>query len=106
MKVRIDKRVEGGKYFVDVSVLELSNEEREKIRKFGSPLVSMEPQRVWYDSHFTFNLPLHDINQSFGFENQALADTFAEKLRERILQALNSLRNKQDTFSSSEAYEL
>lgn len=106
MKLSIDKKIKNGKYYIEIAVSELTDEERNKITKFGSPEISIEPRRAFYRGKVVEYLPLHDFNQTFIFENVTEANQFERLIRIRIRQALVHLRSLKDNFSKEQQYEL
>ena len=100
MKFNFNKQIKGGRYFVTISVLEISQDEQDNILKFSSPLVSIFPERVVYKGSRVDELPLHDISHVFVFDNETLADDFLEGMKGKIKEAVEILRTKKDTFSS------
>jgi hypothetical protein len=105
MKIAIEKSVTSGAYYVKIVVKEISEDERLKIKKFGSPKVSLDPSSVLHNGQSVKNLSLHEINHYFLFFDQAEADQFAEIMRARLKKAADELRAKVDSFSGTQEYE-
>jgi len=104
MKVAISKEVKDGSYLVRISVQELSEEEREKILKFGAPDIDVQANNLRGD--WISNLPLHKIDEIFSFDSEEEADIFATEIKNKMTHALNDLRSLKDNFSSADVHEL
>ena len=99
MKLNINTNIEQGKYYVIISVVELSHEEQSQITKFGSPSISILPKNAWYRNSYVDHVPLHAINYKFEFNNEAEAIKFSKEMEIRIKEAVIRLRNLRDNFT-------
>ena len=106
MKLNIDKEIKGGRYYVYIVISELTGEERDKIIKFGSPEISIEPNTAFYKGKYVSKLPLHNFNQTFVFENATDANQFEGIIKNRTRRVLTGLRSFKDNFSKEAEYEL
>jgi len=106
MKLKIDRKLEEGKYIVTISVIEFSQEEQSQISKFGSPLISIEPRQISTGTIFVDELPLHGINHQFSFDDENSAANFAETMKQRVTRAVTELRTKTDNFTREEDYDI
>lgn len=108
MKVIIEKKLEGGKYSVQINVSNYTADEVDKIKRFGSPNISIAPQTVWsrdYGTRLT-SLPLHDMNYDFKFTAEAEAVSFVNNMTDRIKLAVDKLKGMRDQFSGTKELEL
>jgi len=107
MKVIIEKRLEAGKYFVRIDISDYTNDEVEKIKKFGSPRISVAPKFVYLRNEGTKStLPLHNMNYDFEFNLEHEAIAFVETMTGRIKNAVLILKNMKDNFSGKNELEL
>lgn len=108
MKLNVKQELRDGKYTVYLSISEILPTEREKIQKFGSPQISLEPKRVLItrpEPKFVTTLPLHEINHPFIFNTEAEARSFLAVMKSRIAAGISSLKLRNDTFTKEETYE-
>jgi DNA primase catalytic subunit len=107
MKLSINQEIRGGRYYVQISVLELSDDERERILKFGAPMISIEPQVVLSPERKRLTaLPLHQIDRAFVFLDEESAKNFSILIKERVKEAIHNLKSIKDDFSKNEEYEI
>lgn len=106
MILKIDKKIEGGSYRVEIAALSFTPEEQQKITTFGSPLISIAPKNFFNGNTFLTSLPIHIINHSFTFNDEAIADKFVIDIKQRIKDGMNELRSKKDGFTEEKEYEL
>ena len=109
MKYKIVKRLEGGRYYVQITALEFTAEEREKITRFGSPRVSLAPKTVTRRTpsglRSAVSLELQDLADTFAFSVEEQATVFADEMNERIRSAVAQLKSYKDQFSNDQEYE-
>lgn len=106
MKLKIDKTIENGSYTVMIVALSFTAEESSKISKFGSPLIPIAPKTVFNGHDIVHSLPVHTINHAFVFRKEEEADKFVTDIKQRIKDAMEELRMKEDKFTDKKEYEL
>lgn len=107
MRLIIDKKLQGGKYSVHIKVIDLNADELDRIQKFGSPMVSLSPQSYYTaQGYLRFEIALHAFDHVFEFDSEQSAVSFVESMRKRITEANEKLKNKKDSFSSTDNYTL
>ncbi len=105
MKLKIDKKIEGGVYIVYVLVSEFSQDEQEQMKRFGPPWVSVHPNKVLFRRTSVDKIPIDVINHQFRFGEEDAANEFVEEMKNRIKEAMEALREKKDNFTKEEEYE-
>jgi hypothetical protein len=107
MKLSIAKRIENGEYHVAIRTSDFNQSEVENIKKFGSPKVSISPEKVFRaQSGFVYDLLLHDIDDDFIFPNTIEAQSFEVEMTSRIKIALELLKSYRDDFSGVDEIDL
>lgn len=105
MKFKFQKEVKGGDYYVKIALVEILPAEKEKIIKFGAPLVSLEPQRYFDGRRHFREFPLHEFGHDFKFDNEEAANKFVSEMTNRIKSAVDTLNSMKDNFSKEEEHE-
>jgi hypothetical protein len=110
MKLKIEKKLADGSYTVDVETLQFSADEQNRIEKFGSPMVSLEPKIVTVrrpaGGFVTLtSIAIHALNHTFNFNNENEAEDFVRQMTDRIRTAITELKNKRDDFTGEKEYE-
>ena len=110
MKLKVKKTLIHGKYLVNVETFDFTEEENQKMRKFGAPNVELLGQRVIRgeagDRNFVDTLALNDIKDIFLFNDELQALNFATQIRTEIEIRLSELKSKNDSFTDEDVYEL
>lgn len=113
MKIIVSKKLEDGKYSIMITVSDFNNNDAEKIKKFGVPIISIAPQFIWKRNNSGRPIsredmvPLFDISgRDFWFDNKEKAQAFAIDMEERIKDAVNKINNSEDDFSCTKEIEL
>ena len=110
MKLRIEKKLEDGEYRIDIETSAFTQDEQQKIDKFGSPVVSLDPKHVFErNNQGTFiiqtSLPIHAFNHSFTFKVEHEAEVFVQSMTDRIREAITDLKSRTDHFTGENEYE-
>lgn len=99
MKFKIINNLSKGRYFVNVELTELNNEDEYKASKFGFPQIEIKlpngkehPVRV---NH------LNKI-EAYGFYTQEEADEYSNQLKKQILELKARWDKLQDSWSKEE----
>jgi len=106
MKVVFNKRLEAGKYYVNIDVTDYTHDEVDKIKRFGAPLISLSPQNAFKNGNFVTHLPIHSLNYDFQFSTEAQAKQFVDSLSTRIQVAVKELKARKDDFSGKKELDL
>ena len=105
MKIDFDKTIHNGKYHVVIKVAEISQDEKDQMKKFGAPEISIRPRLVLYNAKYVASLPLSDFGGVFSFDSESQASIFIKSIRERISEAVETLKAREDNFSKKETHE-
>lgn len=99
MKLVIEKNLNSGKYSVTIKISEYTEDEIVRLRKFGSPPISILPRQVYFDGKFTSQIPLTDMDLTFTFDAEQQANDFVDIIKDRVITAVTLLKNRTDKFS-------
>ena len=99
MKLKIEKKIEGGIYKVEIVASAFSAEEIKKMSTFGSPNISVMPESAWHAGNYVSAVPVHALGHTFQFGTEDQADNFVVNMRSRIATAMSELRSKTDKFT-------
>ncbi|HYD92734.1 MAG TPA: hypothetical protein VEA37_14760 [Flavobacterium sp.] len=105
MKLKIRKYLENGIYYVSITDINFEHIEIDNIRKFGAPLVSIQPKSVIRNSRYTNELPIHDLSGDYSFRNEGEAQKFFIEITQRIKDAAQNLKNSIDNFTGEKDLE-
>ncbi|SRR6266404_1419562 len=100
MKVNVERQLNAGTYFVAFRVADFSAEEIQRMQSFGVPTVAMfhgiNPRQA-------LRLGLNQINEKWkaGFVSESEAREYETRVLKDIRDAIQSLRDKKDEFTSS-----
>ena len=97
MKVSVNRELGGGVYFVSFKVADFTAEELQKMQKFGVPVVNMKQS-----NSATIRQPLTQIVESLRapFSSQQDARAYEESVLTQIREAMKSVRERKDDFTS------
>jgi hypothetical protein len=103
MKLKVNRELNGGLYSVDFSVGEFTPDEVQKMRSFGVPRIEVymggpppTAVRQSYQLQITGITPQYKAN----FATEAQAKDYEERVVAQIREAMKSLRERKDDFSS------
>lgn len=99
MRLKIQKSLSRGEYFVSFQTAGFSDEENEKINKFGAP-------RVDFSSDGLGEQNVENLEVSLKFDNQENAEETMTRVQGIIREKMEELRAKVDNFSGEEIIEL
>jgi len=106
MKITVNRKLESGTYFVSFKVGDFTPDELQKMQSFGVPNVKMKAglpyQRTLHAS------PLTAISEGIraGFKSEEEAKAYENEVLNQIREAMKSLRESQDDFTSSQEVNL
>jgi hypothetical protein len=121
MKIRTTKEVTDSKFSVLIVVEDLSDEENRKINKFGDPEIEVGGLYGEADSPTSgYVLPTSYEKLKASFEDgvritfdsgdyedaEERADTWAEKIKDRIVESITAVRAQNDTFSEESVHNI
>jgi len=106
MKLTIQKKLENGKYYVNISTTDFDQIELENMKKFGSPMISILPIRIRRNGIMREELPIYDLSYDYPFDDIDLATKFVTEMTKRIKQAAEKLKYSKDDFSGTEEINL
>src|SRR3989338_2113366 len=106
MKLKIEKKLEGGVYKVEVHASSFTTDEIQKMSKFGSPTISILPLTTWHAGSLVNRLPVHALGNTFQFDKEEKADKFVSDMQARVKAAMEELRSKTEKFTVNQEYEL
>jgi len=99
MRLKIKKLLRGGEYFVSFENLDFSQEETEKIEKFGMPAVDFSANGLGSHS-------LNEIDLSVKCMSANEAQDTISDIRQKIKDTLTELLAQVDNFTGEEVVEL
>jgi len=100
MKLIFQKRVDDGKYYVNIFISEFTETEVDNIKKFGSPEISINPQKIYRRGlGLVEKLPIHDLSYDYQFNDAESAEEFIGEMTKRIKVAAIALKSQKDDFS-------
>ncbi len=99
MKFKIMKDLESGRYYVHVRLKDLTDDDVEKSKKFGFPLLKLR-----IGDGRTLNIRIDRINtfSGFGFYDQKEADEYVTDIKNQINIVKKEWEAKKDTWSVEE----
>jgi len=102
MKVTVERQLSGGVYSVLFKVGDFTPEELQKMGSFGVPTIKLQ----WLSPNggqIAGAIALNQINERYkaGFTSQQAAKAFEENVLGQIREAMQSLRERKDDFTSS-----
>jgi hypothetical protein len=122
MKVRTFKAIENNKFSVSISAEDFSQDEEQKMNKFGEPEVNVGGLYGNENDHTSgFILPdnYEKLKAAFvspGFkiafdsrdyeDAEKRADSWSSKVKDRIQEAIEALRQKDDTFTEEVVHNI
>lgn len=99
MRVKIQKSLSRGEYFVSFQSVGFSEEETEKINKFGPPKVDFSADGLGEQN-------VESLDISLKFDTQEQAEETMNRIQNLIRERMDELRAKMDTFTGEEIIEL
>ena len=108
MKLTVNRQLAGGSYFVSFSVGDFSEEEKQKMESFGIPGIALQILNPQQGIVKPLTVPITGINlQMKGrFKSQEEAAQYEEGVRTQISKAIEWLRDRKDTFTSTDEVTL
>lgn len=102
MRLVIEKKLNSGKYNVSISVSDYTEDEIDRLSKYGSPFISIEPRSAYFNRQYTNAIPITDLNMTFTFEEEQQATNFSDNIKQRISKAISQLKARTDKFSGED----
>lgn len=99
MRLKIQKSLSRGEYFVSFQTAGFSDEENEKINKFGAPQVDFSSDGLGEQN-------VENLDVSLKFDTQENAEETMARVQSIIREKMEELRAKVDNFSGEEIIEL
>jgi hypothetical protein len=99
VRIKIQKSLSRGEYFVSFQTAGFSEEETEKINKFGSPNIDFSSDGLGEQN-------MEGLDISLKFDTQEQAEETVARIQNLIREKMDELRGKVDTFSGEEVIEL
>jgi hypothetical protein len=99
VRLKIQKSLSRGEYFVSFQTAGFSDEENEKINKFGAPQVDFSSDGLGEQN-------VENLDVSLKFDNQENAEETMARVQGIIREKMEELRAKVDNFSGEEIIEL
>lgn len=99
MRLKIQKSLSRGEYFISFQTAGFSDEETEKINKFGPPKVDFSSDGLGEQN-------VENMDISLRFDTQERAEETVARVQNLIREKMDELRGKMDTFSGEEIIEL
>ena len=107
MKVKINRALESGRYAVSFDVTDFTPDELKKMESFGVPNIRLT-YRTTSGSVSQNWIPLVQVSKSLiaSFTTEAEAKEYEKGVVDQLRGAVKQLRERQDTYSSSEEVSL
>lgn len=99
MRLKIQKSLSRGEYFVSFQNAGFTDEESEKINKFGPPEIDFSSDGLGEQN-------VENLDISLKFDTQERAEETMARVQNLIREKMDELRGKMDTFSGEEIIEL
>ena len=102
MKTTVNRKLQGGVYYISFAFTEFTPDELEKMGAFGIPVIEVQygvpPNRI------KSRIPLNQIGPHYnaGFFDENEAKTYEQSVLNQVRAAMEALRKRKDDFSSSE----
>jgi hypothetical protein len=106
MKITVQRKLLGGLYIVGIRVSEFSDEDRQKMATFGVPHVNVRWGPPNDQSQGVALLTKLDDTYTAGFVSEREARQYEEKVLADIRAAIESLKKKNDEFTSTDEVTL
>ena len=106
MKLNVEKNITSGKYIVKLTIVDISEDETAKIKKFGAPIISVAPMRIYHKNRIGTFTALDELDHEFSFPNDQDAQRFITSITERVKAAAVFLRSHEDKFSGNQEHEI
>jgi hypothetical protein len=99
MRLKVKKLLRGGEHHVSFENVDFSEEESQRIEKFGMPFVD-------FSSDGLGTRRLDEINLSLKCQTPQEAEEMIGKIKQRIKDKLSDLLSQVDNFSGEEVVEI
>ena len=99
MRLKVKKLLRGGEYFVSFENVDFTQEETERIEKFGMPNVDFSQDGLGARK-------LNEIDLSLKGQSEEDAEQLIDSIRQNIRDKLSELMAKVDNFTGEEVIEL
>ena len=106
MKFKVNRLLSQGRYKVNFEVSDFSHEELTKMSSFGIPVIPMKIHTVHGITNVSVGLNAISKAMEASFVNEETAKEYEAEVREKVSQALESLRQRKDDFTSSEEVDI
>ena len=99
MRLKVKKLLRGGEYFVSFENVDFTQEETERIEKFGMPNVDFSQDGLGARK-------LNEIDLSLKGQSEEDAEQLIDSIRQNVRDKLSELMAKVDNFTGEEVIEL
>ena len=105
MKVRVNRFIRGGTYFVSFQSIDLTPDDAQRFEKFGAPAVRIS---VGLQPKTVVPVAISSLNpsQTAGFNNEDDAKQYEERVSNEVKALYDGIRAKQDQFSQTREVDL
>lgn len=107
MKVKVNRALSAGRYHINFEVGEFSQDEIKKMGSFGVPGIKL----LWVNANgvqVSSVVPINQISRNYDaiFPDEEAAKNYENGVLDQMRSAMQSIRERQDKFSSSEEVAL
>ena len=107
MKLKVNRKLDSGRYFVDFTATDFTTDEVIKMASFGIPAIDLQFHNQM-GAQIKSKIPLNKVSPQFkaAFTTEQEAVEYQEKVVSQIREAMRVLRERKDDFSSDEEVEV
>jgi hypothetical protein len=106
MKVNITRQLSGGQYIVRFAVTGFTTEEVAKMNSFGIPLIQMRQNVAGGVQNVQVAITQINPNYVASFTSEEQANQYQQTVLGQINNAMKSLRDRKDDFTSTQEVEI
>lgn len=106
MKVKVNKYINSGWYYVWFDVSSFSSEETEKMNQFGTPRIALAIGVGKSQVKIARKIDEIDQQETAGFLSASEAEEYETNILLKMKEAIERVRKHKDTFTSSTEVEI
>lgn len=106
MKIKVDRLLSNGIYYVSFSVGDFTDDERSRFEKFGTPTIELILGSPGEQGRHSLALTVINEKYAAGFESAGTAREYEKRVLGEIRRKMEILRGLNDDFTSSGEIEV
>lgn len=106
MKIKVERRLSNGIYYVSFSAGDFTDDERSRFEKFGTPTVELILGRPGLQTRHSRTVTSINEKHAVGFESAEIASEYEKRVLGEIRSKMEILRGLSDDFTSSGEIEM